>query len=300
MGMRENVGAVVFGISGLVLQGCGASPSEDPAHLEQALSCSASARTVYTVSNNDSTKLMPAATNFCWLTKSGGNFDGVAGYSGIFVYPQSDGYYHLEGNGQGDVGEARCVPLSCFSGDGVNDVVWVSDQFGAIANAGNGSCDSWSTQAWWGDAATILEAHPGPGRTAGGGEAANVSLSSDPFSSSYVQANDCQEDNKPIYANGVSLFVGTPSGGKAAHYTGIPFSVSGNYTLNLGVHTDEAICFFTHISGKFRGGAEFERLYTSYESATGRYLWYAQSSYGSSGGHLNGQGRCYYYNQWDL
>jgi hypothetical protein len=184
----------------------------------------------------------------------------------------------------------------------VDDVNWISDGFAAIANrfSNDNSCDNWATSTWWGDGATVLMGHPGPGRTEGGGEYSNVTLSSDPFASSKVTANDCYRDNKPIYADAVSLFVGTPSGGRAAHYTGIPFLVSGNSTLPLGVYTTDAFCFFTHITGKFRGGGESERLYTVKESSTGKYIWYAESTQGSAGSSNRSEGRCYYYHQWDL
>jgi len=127
-----------------------------------------------------------------------------------------------------------------------------------------------------------------------------VNLSYDPFSSSHVAAQDCVGDNLPIVADAVSLFVGTPSGGKAAHYTGVPFSVSGNTTLNLGVDTADAFCFFTRIAGGFRGSGESVRLYTQFDASSQTNLWYAKTTRGSGGNQINAQGRCFFYHQVDL
>lgn len=241
--------------------------------------------------------LRPTATHFCWLTKASGDYDGDNGASaGIYVLPQSGGYWHLVSeSGSSSYGEAKCVPRSCFRGDGANDVVWVSGQFGALANSGASSCDYNETAAWWGDAATVLQSWPGPGRTEGGGEYVRSILSGSPWNSSAVAANDCQfNDPYPwIQATGTSLFVGTPSGGKACHYTGVPFLVSGTVTLDLGVPIDQAVCFFTKIRGKFRGGGEAVSLYHQ------NSRWYA-SSQSQQGSSVGAEGRCYYFHQWDL
>ncbi|HYO98139.1 MAG TPA: hypothetical protein VER33_26725 [Polyangiaceae bacterium] len=125
-----------------------------------------------------------------------------------------------------------------------------------------------------------------------------MALSYSATTSSKVVAQDCQVDRKVIQATGNSLFVGTPGGSRAAHYTGVPFGVGGNSTLDLGVYTDEAICFFTKISGKFRGSGESVRLYT--ESTPSGWVWHARSRQGSGGSSVRAEGRCFYYNQWDL
>ena len=84
-------------------------------------------------------------------------------------------------------------------------------------------------------ACASFAAHPGSGRTAGAGEFSGTTLSYDAFAPGNVIAQDCVADSvKPIVADAVAVFVGTPSGGKVAHYTGIPFTLSGTYTLNLG------------------------------------------------------------------
>ena len=264
--------------------------------------CTSFSQSFYSVNGEDNVRLKPLSTHLCWLTKSSGDFDGGYNRNGLLVYVQSDQYWHLESTGGGGIGEARCTPRSCFSGDGVDDVMWISEGNAAIANrfSGDTSCDKWTTAAWWGTAATMLMGHPGPGRTAGGGEYSNVTLSYDPWKSSTVNAGDCVADNKPIFANAVSVFVGTPRGGKNAHYTCIPFSVSGNSTLPLGVRTEDAMCFFTHLTGGFRGAGESSRLYTVKNADSGKYEWYAKTTRGGAGNQIRAEGRCYYYHQWDL
>ncbi|MBK7585284.1 MAG: hypothetical protein IPI67_34485 [Myxococcales bacterium] len=259
-----------------------------------------------TAQNGGAIAMRPISTWVCWLTQAAGRFDGEKGYDvGINVEMRNDGWWWLTTRATQEYGEAACAPRSCFTGDGANDVVWVStENISTWAGASGGSCDHDQSNAWWGDAATIEQAWPGmpgPGRTAGGGESVDVAQSSNPFGSSILSSNDCQEvdSNYGIRAQANSLFVGTPSGGKACHFTGVPFSVSGNVTLNLGVYTDDAICYFTHIHGKFAGGGEKVRIYPV-DAGGGRFLWYARSWQGGSGSSINAKGRCYFYNQWDL
>jgi hypothetical protein len=255
--------------------------------------------------------MKPLNTHFCWLTKVAGSFDGNHGNAaGAFVQRQSDGNWHLETRATGSFGEGRCVALACFLGDGVNDVVMVNQTgFAAIANSQRG-CDVNSTATWWGDAVTVLQGFPGPGNTAGNAESASVALSTDPFAPSTVVAQDCQADNLHwIQAAASSIFVGTPSGGKLAHYTGAPFTVSGNTTLNLGqtigntsptLPPDAVFCFFTHVQGKFRGAPESVELFLSPNpNDPGNELWTAKSTQGGGGSQISASGRCSPYVQFD-
>ena len=302
---RSNVTVVLMAALLGLVGGCSGhdGSGESVGVKKQALGpCAQSQQVVAWASGVWDQSIRPTSTHFCWLSKVHGNFDGGNGTpAGVYVQAQGDGNWHLRAESSGAYGEARCAPYSCFSGDGVNDVIWVSGSFGALASASSSSCDNWQTNAWWGDAATVLQSWPGPGKTEGSGEYVQSNLSSSPWTSSKVVANDCQHgDPYPwIQATANSLFVGTPSGGKLAHYTGVPFSVTGNYTLNLGVYTDDAFCFFTTVRGKFRGGSESVAVYPVYQSSTGRYLWYAKSQ-SQQGSSVRATGRCYYYHQWDL
>lgn len=264
--------------------------------------CSHSLQNAYSVTGNSHAVMRSASTHFCWLTMASGNFDGNNGaFAGVKVSPHSDGFWRLTGENPSAKGEGRCSPLSCFRGDGIDDVVWVSSQFSALAWS-TGGCDTFDTNAWWGDAASLVQSWPGPGRTEGSGEIVAAIISSSAWSPSKIKATDCYfgDPYGVIRAIGNSLFVGTPSGGKLARYVGAPFSVQGNYTLNLGVYTDEAICFLTRISGKYRGYGEEVKLYPVLQSSTGRYLYYARAKQGGAGASVRGEGRCYYFHQWDL
>jgi len=94
-----------------------------------------------------------------------------------------------------------------------------------------------------------------------------------------------------------SLFVGTPSSWQPALFTGAQFSVWGDYTLNLGVFADEAICYFTKIYGQFRGAGESVRVYQMGQD--GRMVWHARSAQGADGQSVKGSGRYFWYNQWN-
>ncbi len=289
----------------LILPACGDAPDPDALGQTREASHAACQPSQYVhawSSGVYNVQIRPTSTHFCWLNRVSGPFDGDQGASaGVYVQGQSDGYWHLVTESTGAYGEARCVPRSCFSGDGVNDVVWVSSGFGALAVADPYSCDQDANNTWWGDAATVLQSWPGPGRTQGGGEWVNAALSTSPWTPSQVIANDCKHgDPYPwIQATANSLFVGTPSGGKLCHYTGVPFAVWGDSLLNLGVYTDQAFCFFTKIAGKYRGGGEGVAVYPVYQSSSGRYLWYAKS-WSDTDTSVRGEGRCYYFHQWDL
>jgi hypothetical protein len=305
---------LMLGMLGGVLVACGTSAANDPQQREPAgrsqeaiaTSCITETQTYYSVTHGTQAKMKPLSTHFCWLTMANGDFNGEQPDdwydTGQGVEVQSDGYWYVvnrDYNGNGTT-QARCVALSCFTGDGQDDVVWVStSNMSSIATA-NGSCDSHTNYtAWWGDAATVLRFWPGPGNTNGSGENVQVVQSSNASTASGIHAADCYSDGIGRFISGraVSLFVGTPSSGQLAQFTGSDFVVSGDYTLNLGVHTDEAICFFTRIFGKFRGAGESVRVYQVADGS--RYLWYAKSQQGGSGSGVKGQGKCFWFNQWD-
>jgi hypothetical protein len=109
----------------------GDEPREATGRSQEAIASSCiSATQSYTTADivfND-IKLQSASSSFCWMTKFSGEFDGdqvdSLGNVGQGVEPENDGYWHLVYNQDHGDGypEARCVPLSCFSGDGVDDV----------------------------------------------------------------------------------------------------------------------------------------------------------------------------------
>jgi hypothetical protein len=291
--------------NGELLDGEGDGEEEETETVVSALGiCDGASTNVHSAGANSAKKLSSLSTHFCWVTKFSGNFNGQQpdnwGDTGQGLKQRPDGFWWLENNaysGGGNV-EARCVPKSCFHGDGVNDQVSFSvHNISAIATA-DGECDAdTNNTAWWGDAATMLHFWPGPGNTNGSGENVQVIQSTNAFTSSGIQAADCYHDGLGRFITGraTSLFVGTPNSGQLALFTGAQFSTWGDNTLNLGVFTDEAICYFTKVYGKFRGAGESVRIY---QVASGsRFLWYAKSAQGGSGEGVKGSGRCFYFNQ---
>lgn len=240
--------------------------------------------------NGGKVALRPYNTHFCWLTKVGGNFVGTKSDSGIVVEAHpNDGYWWLETHGASEYGEATCTPLSCFVGDGIDDVRWSSagTNFGALATATSCCCDSQQMPTWWGDAATVLQSHPATGgwagRTEGGGEYSLVSQSWNAVAPSSVKASDCHFEGsccKGIHATATSLFVGTPSSGKTAHFAGA-WWVNSNYTVAMA-NAAQTICYLTKISGQFRGGGESVRIWEGYDMQQGIYRWYMTASHGSA------------------
>jgi hypothetical protein len=148
---------------------------------------------------------------------------------------------------------------------------------------------------WWGDAATFLTsflAH----HTEGGSEKAYINQSFNAFTSSQLYSHTCQGGDG-VWGVARSIFIGTPSLGKLARFTGSKFIVHGGNTLNLGVFTDQAMCYLDYVGGKFRGGGEAVRLYKV--PSGGRQVWHAQATQGGAGEGIRGEGRCFLFHQWD-
>ncbi len=293
----------------LALVACGAegpagSGSEPTSHARQPIGaeCATSSFDIYMNDEKLAMRLKPASTHLCWLTRLRGFLGATSGsIGGTDVATLDDGYWYLT-NHQNQISEARCVPKSCFTGDGIDDVVWVSNHdISAKANCRSSPASKTTHTAWWGDAATILSSFPGPGKTNGSGENVQIIQSFDAFKSSGIQAADGYPDDYGssgfIFGEGVSLFVGTPNSGKLARFTGSQFSVSGNTTLNLGVYSDEAICYFTKVYGKWETWDDSVRLYQIAQS--GRNVWVARSSATNGDSGIKASGQCFYFNQWD-
>jgi hypothetical protein len=294
------------------LTACGSSLGEPRADEEvastesAATACSiAESDTVYKIGAGD-VKLKPVSTHFCWLSKMSGNFDGSNGAipGGAFVFPQNDGNWHLQSPNDiaATAAEARCVALSCFTADGVNDQVMTTatTNLSAIASCTSNVCDRRTQTAWGGNAATVLNTFLISTNTTGANEYADVATATDPISPSIITAQDCTNDGVNfLQAGATSLFVGTPGQVSMAQFTG-EFSISGTATADLGVFASSAFCYFTHIGGKFRGSGEYVRLVQKPLGPNNSKLWYAESHQGSSGREINASGRCFFYNQWTL
>ncbi len=284
----------------------GADGTESPVRTQQELgaSCVSSTETYHTNSSKQAKVIESATTHFCWMTRFGGSkaSSDYNGLGGGGVYIGTDDNWYLDNDSSNLTTEARCVPKTCFTGNGVDDVVWVSTHdISARANCGGPPVTETNYTGWWGDAATVLRWFPGPGATNGSGENVQIIQSLNASKSTGIQAADGYHEHdesgdpsRPIMGQAVSLFVGTPNSGQLAQFTGAEFSVSGDYTLNLNVHTDEAICYFTKIYGGYRGAGDYVRLYQVADGS--RNLWYARSRQDDGSG-IRAVGRCFYFHQ---
>jgi hypothetical protein len=271
--------------------------------------------------NNFDTQMSSDSTHFCWLTKVAGRFDGDKGQDvGITVERGptdglAGGSWWLRTRASQEYAEARCAPLSCFSGDGSKDKRLISGTFNALATA-DGGCDHFSTPTWWGDGATVLQGFPGPGNTGGFGEYASIDQSADPFASSSVHANDCNRDGLGKWIRGYanSLFVGTPSGGVAARFQGPnppnggTIDVVGEYALSssgtnlfrwkLMALAEYHICYLAKVGGEFNGGGEIAMIDIQNDSdGNPRWRLFVQHQ---SGAGVQAVARCYRYDQYGL
>ncbi len=244
------------------------------------------------------TRLKSSSTHFCWLSRIHYHDNPK-----VFI-DQDDGYWYVE---EGKESQIRCVPKSCFRGDGVDDVVWISTHnISAKANCKGDCANTVNHTAWWGDAATVLTAFEGPGADVdqayvnGIGENVQVIQSNSATTSSGIQAADCHSEHGfftgapdvGITGRAVSLFVGTPNSGRLAKFTGAEFSVTGNSTMSLGVFTDEAICYFT----KFYG-AGAARLFQVADGS--RNVWTVKTARIDSDRGVRAVGRCFWFHQSD-
>jgi len=142
MPMRLTIATPICFVAATLL-GCGADGQEATKSLRSGLGeCTAFSQSFFSQTSPGDKKLLSVASNFCWLTKSSGNFDGGNGVTGLYVQTEGDGFWHLVSAGPGGSGEARCAPLSCFSGDGVNE--FQSDVVGRRSNRADGASGFWA------------------------------------------------------------------------------------------------------------------------------------------------------------
>jgi hypothetical protein len=204
---------------------------------------------------------------------------------------------------QGVSGQATCFKKDLFLASGSSR--WNSPTFAPTGVSGK-KCVKPTSTTWWGDAGTFLTGLTG--NFAGGGEAVSVNQSSGGFTPSVLTVQSCQ----PFvggYAH--AFFAGQPSSGKVAQFWGPngkgPAAVAGEYTvfassLNQSKVTavqmapvDEAMCYFTKLGGKFRGGGEFAEITPDFNSQ-GIKVWVLRVQSLQSDG-MTGSARCFRRNQ---
>jgi hypothetical protein len=162
--------------------------------------------------------------------------------------------------------DAVCYPLSSFVANGAER--WMSDSF----NLYIGGTGSQSVLTWWGDAATYLSSVGGI--FYGSGEQAWVTQSNVTDLSSTLSLKTLQAHGHSTAA--YSFFVGIPGTGHVPQFIGPngtgSAATAGEYRVdfdgenqfNAGnikmAHSDEAMCYFTSITGKWSGSGEWVQI----------------------------------------
>lgn len=290
-----------------IVTACGAAPDESVDELTQANHQFCGNYWWRAARDGQKVRLGSVDTDFCWLTMAAGRFDGTKGQSGVDVIGRAnDRSWWLETHGAEEQGEAHCIPLNCFVGDGVNDTRFTSWNlnFSAFANRSTSSCDDDARPAWKGDAATVLQSWPhsgGPaGRTDGGGEAAWINQATSAFANSQIAANDCAWEGglgNPIFPSATSLFVGTPGGSNVPTFFNVGAGSQQGFQATLASAND-AICYFTKIMGEFRGGGEAAHLFRRTEGGIPR--WILATRKGGASDFVRAEARCFPFHQPNL
>jgi hypothetical protein len=229
----------------------------------------------------------------CVLTEVQGKFRGGGEY--VRVEVGSDGYWRLEGHSmqEGVAATAYCFAKSAFLANG--SARWVSPEF--VVNDKTSGCNGNSVQTWWGDAATMLSGVSGEFR--GGGERAYINQSPTAFTGSAVFAEACQDY---LQARAYSFFAGQPQSGQVAKFWEGEYNVHFNANeqvdnlareVKMAPFGDE-MCYLTHVSGQFDGGAE--RVFIYHKPSGGVEHWFlrVETGWGNNGTKfVNGKARCY-------
>lgn len=238
--------------------------------------------------------MVPAANNYCYLTRVAGRFRGYGERVRVRVM---NGMWELGGASQQiDVAAwARCFARSEIkAADGAARAS--SEEISLSGTqAGSGKCGSLTKDAWWGDAVTVLTLVTGSLR--GGGERVGVAQSGDPFGPSKLTLQSCQAQlGLGVY----SFFVGKPQSGRAARFVGPggtgtaaqagEYASLGNQNV-LMAPLAEAFCYFTSVSGAFNGGGESVTIVPATD-ANGVPRWMLQARHASGSG-VDARARCY-------
>jgi hypothetical protein len=218
------------------------------------------------------TILKPGEQYVCVLTRVTGHFQGEGERVQLELEPGSANttVWTMSGTSlqKGVSAQAYCFRKDHFLSSG--SARWISEKFERFATAGS-KCATATAQTWWGDAATFLTGMSG--NFAGGGESVSVQQSSNGFTPSVLTAKSCQPF---VRGFAYSFFAGQPHSGSVAQFWGpngkgsaavageyAAFASSLNQTKVMSVQmapVNEAMCYFTRLGGKFRGGGEFAEI----------------------------------------
>jgi len=263
----------------------------------------------FTWSQGEQIKFLKSGNDFvCVLTRVTGHFQG--GGEQVLLSLEQSGVANAAGEastwilGGSSLQKGVSAAAYCFRKDkflSSGTARWNSERFATNAKSG-ASCVTSSTEAWWGDAATYLSGMTG--NFAGGGESIRIDQSSAGFTPSLLVAKSCQ----PFlggYAQ--AFFSGTPHTGTVAQFWGPSgkgaASVAGEYTVSATslnpskvssirmAPVSEAMCYFTRIGGKFRGGGEYVEIVPE-TNRQGLTVWVLRAQSLQSDG-VSAGARCY-------
>ncbi|UXI70174.1 hypothetical protein [Tahibacter amnicola] len=245
---------------------------------------------------------------YCFLIGASGNFRG----SGESVFMRGNGFgrWVLGGTSQqeGVTAHGICAAKGCFTSASGGTARWHSEEITALSSADAPDFPwehCWAgihdqRPAWWGDAFTVLNGMQG--RFDGLGEFVSVQQTSQPFEASRVNAklSACTDDY--LRASAHSFFVGTPSSGKPARFGGpggfgnaaqvgeFTVSAAGTTMSTVMIPTWAGMCYFTEISGNFRGGGESVRI--TAQTINGVKRWVLKASHANPNGLVTARSRC--------
>lgn len=239
-----------------------------------------------------SIQLKPISTHHCVLTKIGGDFDG--GGELAYLY-QSGDYWRLGGTSaqSGVKASAYCFATSKFLANG--SARWSSETI-SVSSSGTSN----STDAWWGDAATMLSGFSG--KMLGSQRYVYIAQSTGAFTPSKVHVHT---DGTYLKAFAHSFFAGEPESGKRVLVTG-EYSINSNEgtSCSLGGSgdnevamqpVDDYMCYFTSIGGggDWDGGQEYVEIYPKVVSG-GIERWHlrAHSGYCDHTRETRAKARC--------
>ncbi len=254
------------------------------------------------------TKGVGGAADYCFLTRVSGKFRGGGEEVRLRRDPKS-GAWTLGGRSQqsGVAARATCLPMTTFLSPSWGVVRWISPQFSVTSQVSSsffrcGSAPLGSyryNSAWWGDAFTALTGMSG--KFAGLGEFVMVDQSKQGKQPSHVGAAVGQCD-VPVTGYAMSYFVGKPSSGTVAVFIGPggtgPVDIAGEYTFTVSkkadairmIPTNQGVCFFTRLSGRFNGGGEFASI--ERETVNGVEYWRLLLQHAGAEGALQAHARC--------
>jgi|GEM_PF-1810630 len=244
--------------------------------------------------------LGPVTSRLCYLTRVSGHFEGGGEY--VRVY-QENGHWWLGGHSKqsGVGGKAVCVDRKLFSSGTQHDTA-VSHDFHMAFHSASASltgCDHETTglkssqslvPAWNGNAATILNGMSG--KFVGGAEYATVVQSPDPTRPSKLDVGTMQ-CSVTMQDWAVSFRIGDAGSSDLPQFIGPRGEGAINDAGEYAVHSTgtsqvpmapvgEALCYFTRIAGKFRGGGEYVEIYAA-QVGQNKKTWWLRAHNGSAG-----------------